>query len=109
MSLTHERVIALILGYADLAAALGRRGAEATCRGGWSRRRPVLAAARIGGAAAVDGPSFALRDARAVARSARAARELGFDGKWAIHPAQVAPIHGRVRGRAPASAGGRSA
>ena len=28
----------------------------------------------------------------AVAASARAARELGYDGKWAIHPAQVAPI-----------------
>ena len=36
--------------------------------------------------------SFELRDTRAVAASARVARELGFDGKWAIHPAQIVPI-----------------
>ena len=88
----HERVIALILGYADLAAALGRRGAQDDVSRWLVAQETVLAAARIGGAAAVDGPSFALRDARAVADSARAARELGFDGKWAIHPAQIAPI-----------------
>ncbi len=88
----HGRVIALILGYADLAAALGRRGAEQDESRWLVAQETVLAAARIGGAAAVDGPSFALRDARAVAASARAARELGFDGKWAIHPAQIAPI-----------------
>jgi citrate lyase beta subunit/acyl dehydratase len=88
----HGRVIALILGYADLAAALGRRGAEDDVSRWLVAQETVLAAARIGGAAAVDGPSFALRDARAVAESARAARELGFDGKWAIHPAQIAPI-----------------
>ena len=88
----HERVVALILGYADLAAALGRRGAEDDVSRWLFAQETVLAAARIGGAAAVDGPSFALRDTRAVAASARAARELGFDGKWAIHPAQIAPI-----------------
>ena len=85
-------MIALILGYADLAAALGRRGAQDDVSRWLVAQETVLAAARIGGAAAVDGPSFALRDARAVADSARAARELGFDGKWAIHPAQIAPI-----------------
>ena len=99
----HERVIALILGYADLAAALGRRGAENDVSRWLVAQETVLAAARIGGAAAVDGPSFSLRDARAVAASARTARELGFDGKWAIHPAQIAPI----RAEFAASAGER--
>lgn len=89
---SHARVVALILGYADLAAALGRRGAEADTARWLVAQETLLVAARIGGAAAVDGPSFALRDARAVAASARAARELGFDGKWAIHPAQLGPI-----------------
>ena len=89
----HERVIALILGYADLAAALGRRGAEDDVsrwlvaqesvlvrgpdRRGGRRRRAVVRAARC---------------AAPWRTSARAARELGFDGKWAIHPAQIAPI-----------------
>jgi citrate lyase beta subunit/acyl dehydratase len=88
----HPRVVALILGYADLAAALGRRGAEGDEARWLVAQETVLVAARAGDAAAVDGPSFALRDAQAVAASARAARELGFDGKWAIHPAQLAPI-----------------
>ena len=34
-----------------------------------------------------------LDDAEGLARSSRLARELGFDGKSAIHPAQVAPIN----------------
>jgi citrate lyase beta subunit/acyl dehydratase len=88
----HARVAALILGYADLAAALGRRGAERDDARWLVAQETVLAAARIGGAAAVDGPSFALRDQQLVAASARAARELGYDGKWAIHPAQLEPI-----------------
>lgn len=89
---SHEQVVALILGYADLAATLGRRGAEQDDARWIVAQEMVLVAARIGGAAAVDGPSFALRDAHAVAASARLARELGFDGKWAIHPAQIEPI-----------------
>ena len=88
----HERVVALILGYADLAASLGRRGAERDEARWIVEQETLLIAARIGGVAAVDGPSFALRDAAAVARSARVAREAGFDGKWAIHPAQIEPI-----------------
>jgi citrate lyase beta subunit/acyl dehydratase len=90
---SHDRVVALILGYADLAAALGRRGAEVDVGRWLVAQETLLVAARIGGAAAVDGPSFALRDVRAIAASARAARELGYDGKWAIHPAQLEPIH----------------
>jgi citrate lyase beta subunit/acyl dehydratase len=88
----QPRVVALILGYADLAAALGRRGAEHDPARWLVAQDTLLAAARIGGALAVDGPSFALRDARAVSAEARAARELGYDGKWAIHPAQVQAI-----------------
>ena len=89
----HPRVVALILGYADLAAALGRRGAERDQARWLVAQETLLAAARIGGALAVDGPSFALRDVRAVSAEAVAARELGYDGKWAIHPAQVDPIN----------------
>ena len=100
----HPRVVALILGYADLAAALGRRGAERDPARWLVAQDTLLAAARIGGALAVDGPSFALRDARAVSAEARAARELGYDGKWAIHPAQVGPINDAFA----ASAGERS-
>lgn len=85
----HPNVVALILGYADLAAALGRRGAEE-----WLvQQEALLAAARIGDAQAIDGPFFGLRDRRGMAAAARHARALGFDGKWAIHPDQVAPLN----------------
>jgi len=89
----HPSVVTLILGYADLAASLGRRGAERDLDRWLVAQETVLAAARIGGAQAIDGPFFGLRDDRGVSEAARAARELGFDGKWAIHPAQVAPIN----------------
>jgi citrate lyase subunit beta/citryl-CoA lyase len=85
----HGAVVALILGYADLAAALGRRGADE-----WLvQQEALLAAARIGGAQAIDGPFFGLRDQRGVLAAARHARRLGFDGKWAIHPAQVPALN----------------
>ncbi|MDX6701321.1 MAG: hypothetical protein QOF26_1547 [Baekduia sp.] len=90
---TRPSVVALILGYADLAAALGRRGAERDLDRWLVAQETLLAAARIGEAQAIDGPFFGLRDERGVGRAARAARELGFDGKWAIHPAQVAPLN----------------
>jgi citrate lyase beta subunit/acyl dehydratase len=89
----EDAVEALILGYADLAAALGRRGAEHDLDRWLVAQEALLAGARIGGAQAIDGPFFGLRDERGVADAGRAARELGFDGKWAIHPAQVAAIN----------------
>ena len=76
---------ALILGYADLGTSLGRRGAQR-----WLHyQEAVLAAARAAGLQAIDGPFLRLGDRLALARTTRAARELGFDGKWAIHPEQV--------------------
>ena len=53
----------------------------------------MLAAARAGGMQAIDGPFLRLGDRLALARAARAARELGFDGKWAIHPEQIEPLN----------------
>ncbi|WCB95158.1 hypothetical protein DSM104299_03901 [Baekduia alba] len=85
----RDAVRALILGYADLASALGRRGDD-----GWRvQRELLLTAARAAGVAAIDGPFFGLRDARGLAAAARDVRALGFDGKWAIHPDQIAPIN----------------
>jgi acyl dehydratase len=45
------------------------------------------------GVQAIDGPFLRLGERLALARAARAARELGFDGKWAIHPEQVEPLN----------------
>lgn len=86
------RVHALVLGYADLAAALGRRGAERQPDSWLVHRELVLAAARRAGRQAIDGPFLGLGDDAGLVAQAGSARDLGFDGKWAIHPAQVEPI-----------------
>jgi citrate lyase subunit beta/citryl-CoA lyase len=80
------RLDALILGYADLAASLGgARDLDA-----WlPAQHELLVAARANGLQAIDGPHLGVAaDERFHAAAARA-RDLGFDGKWAIHPSQV--------------------
>lgn len=87
------RLRTLILGYADLATSLGRRGAETHLDRWLFHQESVLAAARAATIQAIDGPFLRLDDRLSLARAARAARELGFDGKWAIHPEQVEPLN----------------
>jgi citrate lyase subunit beta/citryl-CoA lyase len=89
-----ERVDALIVGYADLAASLGRSGAGADDLDGWRpAQEAVLLAARANGLQAIDGPYLGVApDARFLAAATRA-RDAGFDGKWAIHPSQVATLN----------------
>ncbi len=83
-----ERLDGLVLGYADLAASLGRpsAGAAETWR---FAQESVLVAARAAGIQAIDGPHLGTRDDDAFRASAAHARALGYDGKWAIHPAQL--------------------
>jgi len=83
-----ERLDGLVLGYADLAASLGRPAAGASQD--WRHaQESVLVAARAAGVQAIDGPHLGTRDDDAFRAGAMHARTLGFDGKWAIHPAQL--------------------
>jgi citrate lyase subunit beta/citryl-CoA lyase len=52
-------------------------------------RQTLVLAARASGVEAFDTPFFEYRDEEGLEKSARRARTLGFDGKMAIHPAQV--------------------
>jgi len=80
-----ERLDGLILGYADLAASLGRTGEQ-----DWRfAQESLLVAARAAGIQAIDGPHLGTRDDDAFRAAVMHARALGFDGKWAIHPAQL--------------------
>jgi citrate lyase beta subunit len=84
---------ALILGYADLAVSLGRSAAGAADLDLWlAIQDTVLIAARAAKLKAIDGPFLNFSDADGLTRSATRAADLGFDGKWAIHPAQAQPI-----------------
>jgi citrate lyase subunit beta / citryl-CoA lyase len=82
---------ALVFGPGDLAASLGvpalTIGEGAHVEHALFR---IVVAARAYGLAAVDGPYPVFEDLEGLRRSALRSRALGYDGKWCIHPAQVA-------------------
>jgi len=57
----------------------------------------IVAAARANGLRPVDGPFADIRDPEGWSASARRARALGFVGKMAIHPSQVAEANALFR------------
>ncbi|MGH7912844.1 MAG: HpcH/HpaI aldolase/citrate lyase family protein [Candidatus Dormibacteraceae bacterium] len=94
-----DRLRALHLGAGDFAASAGLPGLvigeeEGATAGLWTVvRTRLLVAARAHGLLVLDGPYARFRDAEGLRRTARLAAGLGFDGKWAIHPDQVAILH----------------
>ena len=50
----------------------------------------ILVAARAHGVAAIDGPYLKVRDTDAFRRVAGRSAALGYDGKWVLHPDQIA-------------------
>ncbi|CAJ1498466.1 HpcH/HpaI aldolase/citrate lyase family protein [[Mycobacterium] burgundiense] len=94
----HPRVQALVLGPADLMASLNMRTLvvgeqpEGYTEGDAYHHvlMTILVAARTHGIAAVDGPFLKIRDVDAFRRVAGRAAALGYDGKWVLHPDQIA-------------------
>ena len=90
IAVSSERLDALVLGYADLAASLGRSASGARDIDGWRwAQEVVLIAARASGLQAVDGPYFGLKVDEGFLAAATRAKDMGFDGKWTIHPSQI--------------------
>lgn len=93
-------VAAVALGAEDMGADLGLPPAGLGAESDAARRavldavraRLVVAAAAAGVRRRVDSPTLSLRDARQVEEDARRARAMGFDAKFAVHPAQLAPL-----------------
>ena len=92
-----DRLEAIIFGAGDLSASLrarvdGNFDPVSEYPGDfWHFARvQVLAAARGAGIDAIDAPYPAYQDPDGYRRSATHASLLGFDGKWAIHPSQIA-------------------
>jgi citrate lyase beta subunit len=85
-------VSALVFGAADFRESVraGRHPEELELL--FARSQLVLAA-RAAGVLAFDTPWFEYRDAEGLRRSAEIARLLGFDGKSAVHPGQVATLN----------------
>lgn len=88
----HAQMPALLFGAEDLTAELGIprtvEGEELL----FARSRVVLAAATIG-ADAIDAVFVDLKSPDRLRQDATRARALGFRGKMAIHPDQIAVIH----------------
>jgi citrate lyase subunit beta/citryl-CoA lyase len=53
----------------------------------------LVVAARAAGLQAIDGPYGRIEDVDGLIERARIARGLGMDGKWTIHPSQIAPLN----------------
>jgi (S)-citramalyl-CoA lyase len=81
---------ALLFGAADMAADLGANTAWQTLS--FVRSRLVQVAA-LAGIAVLDSPFFDIGDGDGLEREARAAQDLGFHGKCAIHPKQISTIN----------------
>ena len=87
------RVESLIIGYADLGASLGRAPGVAAPERWLYAQETVLVAARAAGVQAIDGPYLEFRDEEGLRLRAEHVRVLGYDGKWAVHPRQLAIIN----------------
>jgi citrate lyase subunit beta/citryl-CoA lyase len=85
-----ERVASLIFGAGDFTADTG---IAFTPRGLLHARARVVIAAAAARAQALDHVHPAIHDLDGLRESALEARELGFHGKWAIHPGQVPVIN----------------
>ena len=90
LAVAHERLDFLMFGAADYAADLGQQ--VGTVRHDHARATIVNAAA-CGGIVAIDSPFFAIDQSEALEADCRAAKDIGFHGKAAIHPSQVHPIN----------------
>jgi citrate lyase subunit beta/citryl-CoA lyase len=97
---SSSRIETLIFGPGDFAASVGMPqltvGAVAPDYSGdqwhyvlWR----ILTAARAYGLQAIDGPYAMVRDIAGFRAVASRSRSLGYDGKWVIHPDQIAACH----------------
>jgi citrate lyase subunit beta/citryl-CoA lyase len=85
-------ITGLFLGGEDFTNALGARRTAEGIELAWPRYL-VLVAARAAGIAAYDTICPEFRDLDILTADCRTAANAGYDGKFAIHPAQIPVIH----------------
>lgn len=100
LSRASDRIEALVYGPGDLAAALGMPMRSLGVPDAWDAAYPghrthhilatLLISARAAGLRVIDGPYADIRDADGFRRACAVSRGMGYDGKWCIHPSQVA-------------------
>ena len=87
---SEVRPVALMFGAADMAADLG---AKTTWETLFFVRSRILQVAASAGVVVVDSPFFDIADLEGLKRETKAAEDLGFHGKAAIHPKQISIIN----------------
>ncbi len=87
---SSPRIDAMFFGGVDMAA-------ELRCQNAWEpllyARSRVVNAAASAGLDVIDVPYLDLEDPEGMTRAAMQARDLGFCGKGAVHPKQIAPLN----------------
>ncbi len=88
MARASQRIAGIAFGAEDYTNDMGviRSDFGEEC---YYARAAVAVAARAAGVAGLDGPFVGFRDPEGLRRDAGAARQLGYTGKFAIHPAQI--------------------
>ena len=91
------RLETLVFGPGDFMASMGMRGLSVGSQiEGYDADAfhyalsRIMVAARANGLQAIDGPYVSIRDLDGFRASAAKAAALGYDGKWVLHPDQVA-------------------
>jgi len=86
----HPRLAGFVMGTNDLAKDMGSRSRAAMT----TSLQLCLLAARAHGIVALDGVYNAFKDEDGLRAECNEGRDMGFDGKTLIHPAQVAVTNG---------------
>ncbi len=88
MARASRRIVGLAFGAEDYTNDMGviRNDFGEEC---YYARSAVAVAARAAGVAALDGPFVGFRDPDGLRKDAGTARQMGYTGKFAIHPAQI--------------------
>lgn len=86
------RIVAVAFGAEDFTDDMGIGRTEDESEVAFARNS-VCIAARAAGVDALDTPFFRFKDSRGLQANVQAAKQLGFKGKFAIHPAQVDVIN----------------
>jgi citrate lyase beta subunit len=90
---SHERVVALMLGAADLGAEVGLEPRTDEVELLYPRAKLVFDSAAAGIRPPFDVVHLTIDDVEGLEASARFARSLGFGGKACIHPEQVGVVN----------------
>lgn len=92
IALASDRIVALSFGGEDYTRDVGGEKTSTEEELAWPRQR-LIAAAKAADLQALDTVYSDVQDLEGLHRQAVKMRRLGFDGKAAIHPNQVDPIH----------------